>query len=294
MTAHSNTLSKAILTPRDLFLSTPEAQKIALFFDHILVWPLSRHELENDESIRIQAEIEYLVEMGVVSRCGFQIPSIISFQTESGDTWDPFSHFSRNCELVLPFEVIANVPKDPKSETDVDRIVRHVSDLLLFNEAPVTANIKPTNLPTSNSGIEAIEIVLSHIPLPPNDIPWQDLIQFRNDDETKAHLRRLRVWLQERSVNNASAQHISEELRSLLDDYCRYMAIQHKKFGEGSISTLIISTPDAVENLLNLNFGSALRSLFDFRSKKLDLQESEFTAPGREVAYIAKTHNLFK
>lgn len=285
-------LSRAIMAPKDLVLDTAEAQRMALFFDHILIWSLSRSELSKEDNQRYATELQYLREQGIILTCGLDIPDIIRFGRSDGTSWSPMEEMKKGCDLLLPFQMGTGVPDQAEDEAHADRLIRHLSSQLVYNEKPVVAHAHATNLATMPNELNSLEITIRNIPMPPENIPWEDLIQFRNEEENIAKLRSLRIWLKERSVANQSPKEIQEELEHLLYEYEKYMKIQHKKFSQGAISTLISSAPDVVASVLTLNFGAAVKSFFDIRGRHLGLTEAELSAPGREVSYIAKVNDF--
>ena len=173
------------------------------------------------------------------------------------------------------------------TDTNADRIVRHVASLLQYDGAPIAAHVPPDRVLGASTGLPALQVTLNHIPLPPANIPWEDLIQFRNETELRQHLSRLRVWVQERALSGAPSTQVEDELVALLHDYRQYMQLQHRKFGEGALSTVVLALADAVEQSLNFKPGTALRTMLDIRARRIALEEAELTAPGREVAYVA-------
>lgn len=118
-------LSRAIMVPRDLILDTAEVQRMALFFDHILVYGLEREKFSKEQQERFQSDLSYLREHGVALKCGLHIPPIISFQNEKGESWSPFEEFSKDCDVVFPFQMGIGVPKEAENEAHADRIIRH-------------------------------------------------------------------------------------------------------------------------------------------------------------------------
>lgn len=276
------------MAPMDLVLNTPEAQRMALFFDHILIWGLSREEFTKEQNAQYSADLSYLREQGVAIKCGLDIPNFFSFGTADGKSWSPLDEMKKDCDLLLPFQMSTGVPKEIESEAGADRLVRHLSSQLIYNEQPVVAHANPENISINQQEHNALEITINNIPMPPENIPWDDLIQFRREEETVAKLRAFRLWLQQRSVSKQTPREIQEELEHLLYEYQKYMEIQHKKFSQGAISTLISSTPELVTNIATLNFGNAVKMLFDIKGRHINLSEAELTAPGREVSYIAK------
>ncbi len=281
------------MAPRDLILDTVEAQKIALFFDHILVYGLEREKFTPEQQAQFDNDLSYLREQGIALKCGLKIPPIIGFQNADGKSWSPVDEFSKDCDLVFPFQMMGTgVAKEAENEAHADRIVRHYSSQIMYNDTPVVAHATPVNLDNNEKEPNSIELVLKKVPLPPTNLPWEDFVQFRKDEENMAKLRALRLWLQKRSTSEDSARIIQEELEHLLYEYKKYMEIQHKKYSEGVLSTLITSTPEIAGHLVTLNFGSALKTLFAVMGHSVALTSAELSAPGREVSYIAKTQEF--
>ena len=272
------------MAPMDLVINTPEAQRMALFFDYILIWGLSREQFSKEQNEQYSADLSYLREQGVVIKCGLGIPCF----NASGYSFSLFEEMNTDCDLLLPSLRDTGVPKEVENETHADRVVRRLSSQLIYNDHPVVAHANPNNLSINQQEYNALEITIKNIPIPPENIPWDDLIQFRREEENVAKLRALRLWLQRRAVSKQTPREIQEELEHLLYEYQKYMELQHKKFSQGVISTLISSAPEIVADIASLNFGNAIKSLFDIKGRHIELSEAELTAPGREVSYIFK------
>jgi hypothetical protein len=289
-------LSRAIMAPRDLIIDTPEAQKMALFFDQIIIWGLERTKFDDETQKRFSAEFSFLREQGIALNCGINIPIMPVFIKKDGSYYDPRD----DCDILLPMGMTDGLNKHSDDETHADRMVRHISEQILYNEYPVVAHAKAQNLEVKGIDLNvkqdhyfnAIEITLNQIPLPPENIPWVDLIQFKNDEENITKLRSLRLWLQKSASKDNPSIILKEEIEHLLYEYQKYMKIQHKKYTTGVISSLVTSSPEIVGSLLSFNFGAAIKSLFNFRGHQLGIQEAEMAAPGREVSYISKVNDF--
>jgi hypothetical protein len=77
-------LNRAIMVPSDLILDTVEAQKIALFFDHILVYGLECEKFTSDQQAQFDKDLRCHREQGIALNCGIEIPQLISFQNADG------------------------------------------------------------------------------------------------------------------------------------------------------------------------------------------------------------------
>lgn len=286
-------LSRTILAPRDILLDTAEAKRLALFFDDILLWQVDRNQVGNEDQEALYSDLAYLREKGVVKNLGVNLPNILHFGSENGETYSPFAEATKDTDIFIPVQAITSIPKTHSDEVihDTDRIIRHLAKGMIRQDdgSPVVAHANPSNLDTVIAPPTAIELVLKNIPLPPENIPWEDLIQFRSESENISKLRALRIWLQKTASNPDSPQVMQMELEALIDDYKKYMDIQHQKHSRGVLSTVLSSAAAAVAQLETGNFSDALLAMLGVRGHKLALEEAEMSAPGREVAYLVKT-----
>ena len=63
-------ISRAILGSRDLILKTKELQRMALFFDQILIYDLSFGSILEEDKLFYQSELDFLRENEVVRSIG--------------------------------------------------------------------------------------------------------------------------------------------------------------------------------------------------------------------------------
>lgn len=289
----ANMLSRGILAPRDAILDVAEFQRIALLFDHILIWNLERERRNKAEQDLINQEVEFLREMDVVKLCGPSLP--IVFRTKEGGRFA----FSQNLDFTIPYESlnrhIVLGAHEPMYASNADRVVHQVSSGIIYKDAPVAAHVAPSGLVPSSSGdAKALRVVLDQIPFPAGDMPWQDFVQFRKDPENISSLRALRRWVQSLGDSKESVHVLEDELLYLLDQYRTYMRIQGIKCRNGSLAAVVSALGDAAVRVVTFRFGSAVKSFLDIRSQSIDLELAELSAPGREVSYVARAQALFQ
>ena len=290
------TLARAIMAPRDLALNVPQLQRLSLLFEVVGLVHLDSRELTEEQLLRLEGELEFLAANHIVHRIAGRDP--LPFMLSAG-IFSPAaaiaSRIRHRHEVLLPdphglFHDNNGIFWRPgQAEAAVEQLCM----TQLFEEAPIVAYGRASRafaLGASDavSTQPLLELIVSKFPVPPEDIPWQDFLQFRDDAEHKALRVRFRLWLQERAKSVGNPALIIEELEAILEDYRKYMRIQHMKFGEGVVSTLLASTKDALEEFGNLRFGSAVRSILDFRHKHLARSEAELLAPGREISYMVR------
>jgi hypothetical protein len=148
-------------------------------------------------------------------------------------------------------------------------------------------------LPNSSKGNVA-QIVINNLPLPSNETPWEQIIDYRDDSETQKHLSSLRRWISRTSKQNLSSLEIEEEIESLIYDFQEHMKFHKMKINTETLEVLVNSSADVIGNLLTLKFSKLLDPLFAIKKRQLSLLEAEITAPGKEMAYIIKTRDVFQ
>lgn len=140
---------------------------------------------------------------------------------------------------------------------------------------------------------DVAQIVINNLPLPNNETPWEQIIDYRNDSETQKHLLSLRRWISRTSTQNLSSLEIEEEIESLINDFQEHIKFHKMKANAETLEVLVNSSVDVLGNLLTLKFSKILNPLFAIKKRQLSLLEAEMNAPGKEMAYIIKSREAF-
>lgn len=291
-----NALSRSILVPFDALADTAAAQQLAIMFDMIFVWHLNRRALADEDAARVRDELAFLRTEKIA---GVMAPSIpFAFGDANGRALTPAALLGADIEVPFQLALADDGPGAGLGPTD--SILRNVASRVLWNYAPVSAQIEtpfpaapPQGqlLPGVMGGV-GVQVLVRNFPLLPAEIPWQDVLQFRADEENQQYLRLLRLWLKQRVDSQASLQHVQEELESLLYDYRRYMALQHKKYRRGTVATVLAGVGNAIGQAAVGQFAGAVSAIAEISSQSMALSEAEFGAPGREVSYIVRAENF--
>jgi hypothetical protein len=94
--------------------------------------------------------------------------------------------------------------------------------------------------------------------------------------------------------SSSSIATLSEEMDVLLHDYSSYMKVQHAKIPIGQFGAICLATLEFIESLAHIKISPFVKTFF-----KLEVRDAALTtveeskAPGREVAYIVRTQDLF-
>jgi hypothetical protein len=140
---------------------------------------------------------------------------------------------------------------------------------------------------------KTIEVVISNLPLPSDTTPWEQILDFKKDPDSRERLLSLRQWIRDVSTGNIQQFELEEKLEYLLEKYRAHMALHKMKLYGGALQTFVTTTADAIENVVKARVGRIAKGLFEINEKRVALLEAERTAPGREVSYLIKADQTF-
>jgi hypothetical protein len=151
------------------------------------------------------------------------------------------------------------------------------------------------NLPSSiqNRKASILKIIINALPVPSDDVPWEQVMEFRSTEQNRTTFLELRDWITNVAHGSLSAREIEEKLEHLLSQYRHYMTIHRLKYSSGILETLVVTSAEIIEDLTQLRFSKLAQTMFGFRKRKVELLEAELTAPGKEIAFIWKARDKF-
>lgn len=90
-----------------------------------------------------------------------------------------------------------------------------------INAFPILENRRQLGGVFPSGSASVLEVVLKSIPIPDDQTPWEDIIEFRNDPESMKRLRRLRMWVRKfaKDTTSTSLAEMKDEIEVLLDEY---------------------------------------------------------------------------
>ena len=136
---------------------------------------------------------------------------------------------------------------------------------------------------------DVLKVVLTKFPVPSPIIPWDDLIAFRNEAESKTRNLSLRRWMRKISKENISQIELEEEIEWLINDYKNYMKIQKVKYNWSTLESIVKIPLEVIENLVKIKWSKIADPFFKLKSNRIKVIEAELGAPSREISYIIET-----
>lgn len=285
-------LSKAIIAPKDIILNPSEIKRLALFFEQIIVYDLAGKKIDSDEKEFYDSELSFLRENDLVQLAALKPIGVMTIQRSDGSTLDIGRDLEERYDILFsPEDVIRYIPKNIDTRIERDNaIIKHLASIFKYKEAPVTSH---GTIDFGSPGEKnAIEVAVKNVPMPPDNLPWQDLLDYRSDEETKRKLTALRLWMQHQHSENKNPRLMREELEHLVMEYENHLRLLTRKYEMGVIKGLITASAEAISEIATINVAGALRSLVDFKTRGIDKAIAETQAPGKEVSYISRTKSF--
>lgn len=131
-----------------------------------------------------------------------------------------------------------------------------------------------------------LEVVLKKFPIIDDSVSWEQLIDFKNDSDSKRKFFALRNWMIDISKGNLNSKEISEKFDYLLSEYEAHIKSHNLKTNSGLIKTFSITTAEIIEDLLTFKWSKVVKTGFEIFEESSKLTEIESNAPGKEVGYV--------
>lgn len=138
-----------------------------------------------------------------------------------------------------------------------------------------------------------IRLVVSDIPTPNDDFTFNDILDFRNDNNNKRRYLNLISWINKISREDLDIEEISDEYHYLMSEFENEFHNQ-KIHKELNTLEIFLKIPlEIAENLVKINWSKIPGIFIELKRNSITSYESEFNLPGKELAYIFKAKEKF-
>jgi hypothetical protein len=158
---------------------------------------------------------------------------------------------------------------------------------------PILASRIPSTQDSPVAKNEVVQIVLNSLPIPDETTPWEQILDFRNDADSRSKFIDLRNWMSEVARAELKPNEVAEKLEYLMSQYQRHIKLHKMKTNIGTLETIVVTGAEVLGDLVSFRWGKAAEALFSLTKRHVALLEGELTAPGNEVAYIVKANETF-
>lgn len=138
-----------------------------------------------------------------------------------------------------------------------------------------------------------IRFVLDNIPTPSEDFTFDEVIDFKNDNDNKRRYYTLIKWINEISKGDLNIEEVSDEYNYLMSEFeAEFNNLKIKK--DLNKFEIFLKVPfEIAENLVKINWSKIPGIFIELKRNNLTSYESEFTLSGKELAYIFKAKEKF-
>lgn len=140
---------------------------------------------------------------------------------------------------------------------------------------------------------DVVHIAFNALPIPDDSTPWEQIMEYRSDPDSRSKFLALRHWMSEVARAELTPAAVEEKLEYLIDQYQKHMKLHRMKTNVGTLETIVTTGAEILGDLASFKWGKAAEALFSLKRRNIALLEGELTAPGNEVAYIVKTRETF-
>jgi hypothetical protein len=138
-----------------------------------------------------------------------------------------------------------------------------------------------------------IRVAVQEFPRIPAETPWEDILEFRTDPDSNRKTAMLRRWITNIASAERSPVEIAQEIEFLVAEYEHHMALHRLKTKRGVLEAVVTASAEVAESVAKLKWGQLAKLPFAVKQRRIALLEAEATAPGRELAIIAKARQRF-
>jgi hypothetical protein len=137
-----------------------------------------------------------------------------------------------------------------------------------------------------------LELAVRSLPVPADDVPLHEIIEFLSDDETRRHRDRLVRHLLLADFDGADPLHVALEIEESVEVYNDYMRVADIR-QQSTAVTVILAVVGAIDDLLHLHLSAAATRLISIKQSRAERLLTQMNAPGRETAVIYEAHERF-
>jgi hypothetical protein len=136
-----------------------------------------------------------------------------------------------------------------------------------------------------------LRLALNSLPLPSNDSPWEDVLNFKKDMRDKQW--DLHRFLRDLSTKTQSEVEIKDDIEWTLNEYRKAMHLHKLKFAQSAIEVYLIAPLEILLNLITLKWSQIATAVLSPGKREIEMLEAESKLPGRECGYIFHAQERF-
>lgn len=177
-------------------------------------------------------------------------------------------------------------------------LLREVKNMDAYPVFTLPCGCSPVENPIATKN-EVVEISLKTLPTPDYLTPWEQILEYRDDPDSKIKFTRLRNWMSKVAKVENKPSEVEEEIADLINDYSQHMNKYKIKTKLETLRTIVVAevglfTGGWLTGIGTLPLiGILATPLYSIKQRQVEITAEELKAPGREVAYIVESNESF-
>lgn len=142
---------------------------------------------------------------------------------------------------------------------------------------------------------KAYSIIHGLLPLPNENTPWEKILDFNNDNESKRKLSALKNWIND-LPDDIRKDELNDKIYHLLNEYKESLRRHKISSSVSTFKTVVNSVPTVISEVLRLRFDKALDGFFQIAEQQVNFQkhDEKEKLKGNELAFIPLVEKKFK
>ena len=133
---------------------------------------------------------------------------------------------------------------------------------------------------------DVLRICIGALPVPVDYVPWEQIIEYRNDPDTQSNFLLIKDWMSAVARATFTPSQVEETLEYLSNRFRGGLQTHGINTTTTSLYAYVATTPEFVEMLAEVGPDWGTHALFSIDHCKLGLLDNESTSPGSIVAFL--------
>ena len=133
---------------------------------------------------------------------------------------------------------------------------------------------------------DVVKIFLGALPVPVDHVPWQQIIDYRNNPETKGSSLLIKDWMSEAARGSFTLDQVEETFEYLVNRFRRNLETHQINSTTMALVAYVVTNAVFLQTLAGAGPNWGTRALFSIEHHQIGLLEGESTSPGSAVAYL--------
>lgn len=142
-----------------------------------------------------------------------------------------------------------------------------------IDAVPIMSPFEDLDIDAEADRDAVIRLTIRSFPVPTDITPWEAIADFRSDKEARGKFWSLKQWINKVGKNGLKNYEVTDELKSLLNEYSKSMNLHKLKNETGVFEVLVTTTASVAEDLVRFKWSSIVKSVFQVHRQGVKLLE---------------------